>query len=123
MARELIVFFDCGDTLVDESTQIYDADGAVLRADLFPGTRDMLMALYEEGYRMALVADGGTKSFHNILRCQEIEQVFETLVISQEVKVDKPNSLMFQTAMDRMGLAGSDKKRIAMIGNNLERVS
>lgn len=121
MNRDIIVLFDCGDTLVDESSQVFDEEGVVLRAELIPGTRDMLLRLHDEGYRMALVADGGKKSFHNILRYQSIEHLFDALIISEEVKAEKPDSRMFHAAMKRLNLHESDKKRIVMIGNNLER--
>ena len=35
------VLLDCGDTLVDEGTEIKDANGATLEADLIPGAADM----------------------------------------------------------------------------------
>ncbi|ECE3082626.1 HAD family hydrolase, partial [Salmonella enterica] len=35
--KKLIIFFDSGDTIVDESTEIRDEEGIVLTADLIPG--------------------------------------------------------------------------------------
>lgn len=43
--REWIVFLDSGDTLVDETTQVFDERGVVLRAQLIPGARDLLGVL------------------------------------------------------------------------------
>jgi putative hydrolase of the HAD superfamily len=121
MDRELIVFIDCGDTIVDESTQIFAENGDVLRAGLIPGSGEMLRQLHGEGYRLALVADGRSASFHNIFRELGLSHIFEKWTISEEVGVCKPDERMFRTAMDQMKLTESDLCRIVMIGNNLKR--
>ena len=43
--KEWIVFLDSGDTLVDETTQVFDERGVVLRAQLIPGARELLEVL------------------------------------------------------------------------------
>ena len=121
MNRELVVFIDCGDTIVDESTQIFADNGDVLKAGFIPGAGDMLRQLYAEGYRLALVADGRTASFQNIFREFGLSHIFEAWVISEEVGVCKPDARMFQTALHRMNLTTDDAHRIVMIGNNLKR--
>jgi len=121
MDRELILFMDCGDTIVDESTQIFADNGNVLKADFLPGAGEMLKQLYLEGYRLALVADGRTASFQNIFRELSLSHIFETWTISDEVGVCKPDVRMFQTAMRQMKLTSADTDRIVMIGNNLKR--
>ena len=50
------VLLDSGDTLVDEATEIRDADDHVVQADLIPGAGEMVETLAREGYRIALVA-------------------------------------------------------------------
>jgi putative hydrolase of the HAD superfamily len=121
MDRELIVFIDCGDTIVDESTQVFAENGDVLKADLIPGAGEMLRQLHGEGYRLALVADGQTASFHNIFRELGLSHIFEAWTISEEVGVCKPDGRMFRTAMEQMKLTEDDLYRIVMIGNNLKR--
>lgn len=121
MEKDLIIFTDCGDTLVDESTQIFDDNGDVLKADFFDGAEETLKALNEEGYRIILVADGRIASFHNIFRELGMEYIFEQWVISEEFGQEKPASIMFETAMQRAGLTDADKHRIVMIGNNIQR--
>lgn len=121
MAKELIVFIDCGDTIVDESTQVFAGSGDVLRADFIPGAGQMLTTLHEEGYRLALVADGQTASFQNIFRELQFSHIFEAWVTSQAVGACKPDERMFRTAMEKMGLTGADAGRIVMIGNNVKR--
>jgi len=121
MSKELIVFIDSGDTLIDESTEVFNENNDVIHADMIKGAREMLISLYNSGYRIALVADGRTSSFRNVYRELGLEYIFEEWIISEEVGVIKPDALMFCTAMKRMGLTEQDKKRIVMIGNNLER--
>ncbi len=121
MDRELIVFIDCGDTIVDESTQIFAVNDDVLKADLIPGAGEMLRQLHGEGYRLALVADGRSASFHNIFRELGLSHIFESWTISEEVGVCKPDERMFRTAMAKMKLTEDDLYRIVMIGNNLKR--
>ncbi len=118
--RRLVVFLDSGDTLVDESTEVRNTDGIVVHAELHDGTQ-LLQRLYDEGYTLALVADGETLSFDNIYREHGLSHVFSARAISEEVKDRKPAAVMFQTAMDALGLPDTDKKRVVMIGNNLPR--
>jgi len=119
--KELILFIDSGDTLVDESTEIRDEKEVVTRAGLFPGAKEALQSLHKAGYRMALVADGLEESFRNIYRQHGLEDCFEARAISETVGAAKPDPAMFRWAMEQMGLTEEDKGRIVMIGNNLER--
>ena len=121
MSKELVVFIDCGDTIVDESTQLFAENGDVLSAEAFPGAEQMLRDLRAQGYRIALVADGRTASFTNILLRLGLNDLFEAKVISEEVGAVKPAASMFETALAAMGLTKNDASRIAMIGNNLKR--
>lgn len=119
--KKTIIFTDCGDTLVDESTQVMDKNGDVLYAKMIPGAREALLSLHRSGYRIALVADGRVASFRNIFKELQLEHIFEAWVISEEVGVEKPAPQMFETAMERMKLTDQDCPRIVMIGNNLKR--
>lgn len=121
MEKKIVIFTDCGDTLVDESTEVRDARGVVIHCELIPGAKEALLALHARGHRIALVADGMTDSFVSILREHGIAHVFETLVISDAVGVEKPDPRMFTEAMREMGLTQADTSRIVMIGNNIRR--
>ncbi len=121
MKKELIVFIDSGDTLVDESTEVKNVIGTVLKAELFPGAEENLVKLYDNGYTIALVADGTKTSFDNIYLANELDYCFSAKAISGELGQEKPAPIMFQHAMKELGLTDSDKHRIVMIGNNLKR--
>ena len=61
MSKPLIIFTDSGDTIIDESTQVYDERGIVLRAQCIPGADKVLRQLHEEGFTIALVIVGALR--------------------------------------------------------------
>ncbi len=125
LMKNTIIFIDCGDTLVDESTQVWqdnNSDGILLRAELFEGAQKMMHTLHERGYRIALVADGRVESFANITKFYDLDKCFEAKAISEAVGCCKPDRRMFDKAMQDMGLTyEADSNRILMVGNNLKR--
>ena len=68
--KTLIIFTDSGDTIIDEGSQVYDAQepGIVSRAEFIENAGEILQQLHEEGYTVALVADGEEASFQNVYR-------------------------------------------------------
>ncbi len=121
MSRNLIIFTDSGDTIIDEGTQIFDERGIVVSADPIPGAGEVLRQLKEEGYRIALVADGAWESFQNVYRENGLADCFEEWIVSETVGEQKPARAMFDAAMEKMGLTEAHKPFIVMIGNNLSR--
>lgn len=115
------VFLDSGDTLVNEASEKFDADGYVIEAGLIPGALEMIRSLTNDGYRLALVADGRVRSFANILGGHGISPHFHAQVISEAEGCEKPDQRMFQKAMTSLGLAPDDAEAIVMVGNHLER--
>ena len=47
--KNLIIFTDSGDTIIDEGTQVFDERGIVITADFIPGADVVLKTLQEEG--------------------------------------------------------------------------
>jgi putative hydrolase of the HAD superfamily len=122
MSRILAICLDSGDTLVDEGTEVKDADAVVLRGELIPGAAELVRGLKKLGYRLALVADGPAGSFHNLLREQhKLWDSFDAFAISGEVGAEKPHPAMFHRALGQLGIAPADYGRTVMVGNNLER--
>ena len=117
----LAVCLDCGDTLVDEATEIRDENGVVVQAELIPGAADTVRELKRRGYPLALVADGPVSTFHNILSTYRLFDHFDALAISEDVGVDKPASRMFIHALNQLSLTARDYDRVMMVGNNLVR--
>jgi HAD superfamily hydrolase (TIGR01549 family) len=108
------VCLDSGDTLIDEGTEIKDENGVTQRAEFIPGAPELLRQLVDQGYRLALVADGPRSTFENTLGV--LFHLFSSHAISSDVGVSKPDSRMFRAALDL-----DDYSRVVMVGNNLER--
>ena len=119
--RIVAVRLDCGDTLVDEGSQVVDEAGIVVRAELIPGAAEMVRALKHAGYRLALVADGHCQSFRNVLRQHGLDDLFDAQAISEAVGVEKPDPRMFRYALDCLGIAPADYPHAVMVGNHLAR--
>ncbi|MBN2390890.1 MAG: HAD-IA family hydrolase [Anaerolineae bacterium] len=117
----LAICFDCGDTLADEGSEIKDARGVTLRANLIPGAVDVIRELKRQGYPLALVADGPAVTFTNILTQYDLYDCFDAFAISEEVGVEKPDPRIFIHALDQLGIHRADYGRVVMVGNNLAR--
>ncbi|KAJ57089.1 hypothetical protein ACMU_00940 [Actibacterium mucosum KCTC 23349] len=117
------LFLDCGDTLVDEGTEIKRDDGSdvVIEAKLIDGAASMMDALRDAGFRLCLVADGPRETFENVLKPHGLWDHFEAHVISGDVGVRKPDQAMFTAAMQAMELSPELAAQVPMIGNNLDR--
>lgn len=116
-----VIFIDCGDTLVDESTQIFNHREIVTDVEFVQGSEELLWKLKEKGYKVILVADGEKESFENIFRKIGFLEEFDGFVASSEVGELKPSKKMFETAFSLLPKDFQDKKEIIMIGNNLRR--
>lgn len=121
MPKIVAVCLDSGDTLVDEATEIKDAQGVVQRAELIPGAAAMVRELKQRGYPLALVADGPAGTFRNVLTQHQLYDCFDAFAISHEVGVDKPDARMFRHALDQLGIHAADYGRVVMVGNHLGR--
>lgn len=121
MNKRLIIFTDSGDTIIDEGSQVFDDRGIVQRAELIPGAGEVLKQLHDEGFPIALVADGEWESFQNVYRLNGLGYCFDQWIVSEVVGEQKPEPIMFETAFQKMCLTDADKPRIVMIGNNLKK--
>lgn len=122
MKQRIVLFTDIGDTIIDEGTEIrHVSGGVVLRAECVPHAREVMLSLYDQGYTIAMVADGLVESFHNTMTQHGLDHIFAARAISEAVGAEKPDPRMFQTAMDQLGLTERDKPRILMIGNRISR--
>lgn len=122
MEHKLIIFTDIGDTIIDEGSEVRKVPfGVVQSADCIPGAKETMLRLYEEGYRIVMVADGLTESFRRTMCQNGLDKIFSARSISEENGQEKPAPIMFQKAMDLMNLTDADKDRIIMVGNNTKR--
>ena len=121
MNKKLIIFTDSGDTIIDEATQVYDGRHIVQEAKFIPEADKVLRQLHEEGYTIALVADGEWDSFQNVYRRTGLDDCFDAWVVSEVVGQQKPAPIMFETAFEKLHLTDADRSRVVMIGNNLKK--
>jgi FMN phosphatase YigB (HAD superfamily) len=119
--RIVALLFDLGDTLMAEESEVKDAEETTLRADLLPGVAKALRRFKEQGYALALVADARSDTPTNVLRQHGLDDLFDYLAISEVVGSEKPEPLIFRTALKALDIPKSDYDRVAMVGNNLER--
>lgn len=121
MRKIRAILLDCGDTLIDEATEVKDALKVSQRADLIPGAAEMMQGLRQRGYPLALVADGPEGTFINNLTPYGLYDVFDAYAISGLLGVEKPHAQMFQHALQALGIPETDYAQVMMVGNNLER--
>ena len=114
------VLLDSGDTILDESTEVHEGE-IVVSAALIPTADAMMQSLSEQGYTLALVADGHVKSFENALGQHGLYDLFDTHAISETVGASKPDQQMFLTALNALGIEARDYPRTVMVGNHLGR--
>ncbi|WP_237155265.1 HAD family hydrolase [Oryzibacter oryziterrae] len=116
------LFLDCGDTLVDEGSEVkFEDTEVVTAAELIPAARWCLDRLVLDGHRLALVADGPRATFENVLKPRGLWDHFSAHAISEDVGVHKPDPRIFARAITDLGLDCIDRGLIAMVGNNLAR--
>jgi len=120
-AKKVVIFMDCGDTIVDESTQVFGEDEVVLKAEPIPGAINTVEKLHDLGYTLVIVADGMAQSFKNILSYNDIYDRFSAFIYSECMRKLKPHPSMYRAAMGAVGLTEEDTPRIVMVGNNLKR--
>jgi HAD superfamily hydrolase (TIGR01549 family) len=119
--RLLAICLDCGDTLIDEGTEVKRADDVALRGELIPGADQLLRELARRGYRLALIADGPPETFSNLLTQHGLYGYFEAFAISGRLGYTKPDLRIFAHALDQLGIPREAYGRTLMLGNNLAR--
>jgi HAD superfamily hydrolase (TIGR01549 family) len=121
MRKIRAIFLDCGDTLVDEATEVKDEQEVSQRADLIPGAAELVAELRKRGYPLALVADGPEGTFINNLTPHGLYDLFTARAISGIIGVQKPHPDIFQHALDALKIVPEEYGRVIMVGNHLER--
>lgn len=100
------VIFDLGNTLVSEET-----------GNAFPYAVEVLNQLKKK-YKLALITNvhhtTTSEKVHEILAGAGIPEVFEVIVVSSEVGCSKPNPIIFEIALNGLGV---EPEEAVMIGN------
>jgi putative hydrolase of the HAD superfamily len=83
---------------------------------LFDDVRDLFTSIERARVPMALVTNGAADSQRDKLRALDLEHWFDAVLISGEVGVAKPDTSIFQMALDALDVPGD---RVWHVGDNL----
>ena len=85
---------------------------------LFKDVRSNIEKLRAKGYKTAIISDGmPKKQYEKILRLK-VENLFDTIIISDEVGIRKPNQLIFRYCLDRCNV---EPNEAIYIGDRLDK--
>jgi YjjG family noncanonical pyrimidine nucleotidase len=90
--------------------------GLSAHGDLYPGVREVLEMLHER-VTLAVISNGLGEVVHARLERLGIAEFFETVVVSSEVGVAKPDPVIFDAAFERLGRP--DRSSALMVGDSL----
>ncbi|WP_300304207.1 haloacid dehalogenase type II [Ferrovibrio sp.] len=105
-----------GDAL-DFALQTHGFDDAGLRHDLmqlylrlnaFPEVADTLRALKASGFKLAILSNGTPAMLQAAVENAAIAEVMDAILSVEEVGVYKPHPSVYQLAVDRLGVHGSE---------------
>ena len=68
-------------------------------------------------YKLAIITNGLTDVQSKRIRQSVIAKYFDTIIISEEVKISKPNPEIFEIALNKLNY--KDKSKVLMIGDSL----
>jgi len=112
------VCFDLGDTLVAEETVVHNSYGRATTAQVIEDAFEILRKLTKAGYKIALIAnDEDATSARNIVTNTGLKEYFDTIVVSGELGVEKPDRRIFEAALKSLGVKAEDA---VMIGNRVD---
>lgn len=113
--RELFAAFDLpiDDETAQRAANLYRQQHQANRA-LLPGARELLDALRGQS-RLGIVTNNSTAEQHEKLRALGIAHHFDTIVISEDVGIAKPDRGIFDIALARIGAHASEA---VFVGDN-----
>jgi putative hydrolase of the HAD superfamily len=87
-------------------------------ARLFEGVEELLHALVSIGHRLGLVTNGSSGSQRAKIEATEIEGLFDSILISGDLGMSKPDLSIFQLAADALG---ANCEECVFVGDHPER--
>lgn len=70
----------------------------------FPGTIPMLKKLKEQGFKVALITNGHHELQYRKIDMLGLRDVFDEIIVSGDVKIDKPDKKIFLLMAQRLGI-------------------
>jgi putative hydrolase of the HAD superfamily len=90
---------------------VQDALLAAIRFRAYPEVPAALAGLRAAGARLAVVSNWDI-SLHDVLERTELRALVDTVVISAELGVGKPDPAIFRAALDRLGATAADAMHV-----------
>jgi 2-haloacid dehalogenase len=76
--------------------------------DPFPEVRETLERLKAAGKRLVILSNGSPEMLESAVRNARLDGVFESIISVEEVGVYKPDPMVYQLAVDRVGLPAAE---------------
>ncbi|MBA7664585.1 Pyrophosphatase PpaX [subsurface metagenome] len=112
------ICFDLGDTLVAEETVIHNSCGQAITAKVVKGAFEVIRSLSRLGYKVAIIAnDEDGVSARNVINDTGLKDYFNTILISGELGIEKPDSRIFEVALKSLGVKA---RNAVMVGNRID---
>ena len=111
------VCFDLGDTLIAEESVIHDSSGQAITANVIEDAFEVLKAIREGGYKVAIIANGDSNSCRNIIKVTGLQDYFDTIIISEEAGIEKPDQKIFNIALAKLDVKAENT---VMVGNRID---
>jgi 2-haloacid dehalogenase len=78
-----------------------------LTLDPFPEVPDVLRRLKSAGMRTAILSNGSPTMLDAVVKAAKLDTLLDAVLSVEEVRVYKPNSEVYQLAVDRLGIPAS----------------
>ena len=103
----------CPDLSPKEAQEVSDAKDAWFREravelEALPGLRAFIEKGREKGIKMALVTNAPEENVAAVLRALNLEGVFETVILADDVGVGKPDPAPYDAALEALGISNDE---------------
>ncbi len=109
---EEVGMFEEFDAHFDELFEVFRADAWAI----FPETKEVLETLKEKNYKLGIISNFDSRVY-DVMNNLEIQEYFDTFVISSEAGHAKPDPNIFHLALKEIGV---DPKGCLHIGDNIQ---
>lgn len=109
---ELGITADVAPIMAHARQRLFSAGGDVFRK--YPDTESTLIELKKRGYKLAVLSNWD-QSLHRVLAAQDLTQYFDVVIASLEEGVEKPEPLIFEILLDKLGVPAAD---VLHVGDN-----
>ncbi|MNW23454.1 Pyrimidine 5'-nucleotidase YjjG [compost metagenome] len=75
----------------------------VRHTTMMEGAEELLLDLRAQGFRLGLITNGSVAVQNRKLDQLQLRSYFETVIVSQAVRLDKPDRRIFELALQRIG--------------------